>query len=397
MTHPDNTNLEQRLIAALQQEASLAMTMTDTQRELERLQHDLDRRRNRQRVIAAVAAAAAAVAVVLGIAFGVTGSDTRKDDPIKQPEVITPRSQALTAVDPVPGGTTVTKAKGPVNPGSVAFGAVWATGLEDTGDHIYRLDAATGEVLSTSSFTPIDNVVPVPVRVGDAVLVPAMNGKQSGYAAFDRRGEQAGFIAADNAGLIAGDATGGWIQRDLNTIARVDATGLQIERTVSLPDPDETGVLLRGLAVAGNALYVALQVPQAVYRLDAATGEVVDHVDIDVVPAGVVATTSALYLATEEYSLLRFDTALRVTATITGLPGEAGSFFLPIAGPGGSIWVAPNLGGIVELDATSLEPVRSFQILPNAQAGWDFGGAVTDKRLFVGYVNPEQIGSIPLS
>jgi hypothetical protein len=58
--------------------------------------------------------------------------------------------------------------------------------------------------------------------------------------------------------------------------------------------------------------------------------------------------------------------------------------------------VAPNLGGIVELDATSLEPVRSFQVLPNAQAGWDFGGAVTADRVFVGSINPEQVASIPL-
>jgi outer membrane protein assembly factor BamB len=393
MTRPDNTNLEQRLIAALQQEASLAMTMTDTQRELERLQHDLEHRRNRQRVIVAVAAAAAAVAVVLGLTFGLTGSDDRRNEPLDQTP-IAPRTATLTAVDPVPNGTEVTKAKGPVNPGSVAFGAVWATGLESTANHIYRLDAATGEILSTASFTPIDNVIPLPVRVGDMVLVPAMQGEKTGYAAFDRTGEQAGFIAADNAGLIAGDATGGWIQRGQNRIARLDATGLRVERTVTLPDPDNNGVLVRGLAVAGDALYVAMQIPDSVYRLDAATGEVVDSAELDAVPSGVVATQSGAYVSTEDYRLMRVDTTLRVTAEITGLP--EGSFFMPIVGPGDSIWATPNLGGIVELDATTLEPVRSFQILPNAQAGWDFGGAVTDKRLFVGTVQPQQVASIPI-
>ena len=50
MTRPDNTNLEQRLIAALQQEASLAMTMTDTQRELDRLQ-EIELNKDGRRVI----------------------------------------------------------------------------------------------------------------------------------------------------------------------------------------------------------------------------------------------------------------------------------------------------------------------------------------------------------
>jgi hypothetical protein len=396
MTRPDdNTNLEQRLIAALQQEASLAMTMTDTQRELERLQHDLEHRRNRQRLIVAVAAAAAAVAVVLGLTFGLTGStSSKRDHPLQTPSPIAPRTTALTAVDPVPNGTEVTKATGPVNPGSVAFGAVWATGLESSANKIYRIDAATGEILSTASFTPIDNVIPLPVRVGDVVLVPAMQGEKTGYAAFDRTGEQAGFIAAEAAGLIAGDATGGWIQRGLHRMARLDATGLNIERTVPLPDPEKDGVLLRGMAVSGSDLYAVAQVPNSVYRLDSQTGELLAAGELDAVPAGVVATPSAAYVSTEDYRLMRVDTTLRVTAEITGL--SDGSFFVPIAGPDDSIWVAPNLGGIVELDAPSLEPVRSFQVLPNAQAGWDFGGAVTADRVFVGSINPEQVASIPL-
>ena len=395
MTRPENIDLEQRLIAALQQEASLAMTMTDTQRELERLQHDLSQRRNRQRIIAGVAAAAAAVAVILGLTFGLTGSDTKRDDPLKNPEQIAPQTATIDKVDALADGTQVVKAQGPVNPGAVAFGAVWATGFESTANHIYRLDAQTGEILSEASFTPIENVVPLPVRVGRVVLVPAMKGERTGYAAFDRDGQPAGFIPAEQPGSITGDETGGWVQRDQTTIARLDASGLRIESTVSLPDPDENGVLLRGLAMAGNALYVAMQVPDSVYRLDAATGDVVGNAELDAVPTGIVATTSAVYVATEDYSMIRFDTALRVTATSkSGL--QDGSFYVPFLGPNDSLWLTPNLGGIVELDATTLEPIRSFQVMPNKQAGWNFGGAVTEDRVFVGYINPEQVASSPL-
>lgn len=396
MTHPDHTNLEQRLIAALRQEASLAMTMTDTQRELERLQHDIEHRRNRQRVIVAVAAAAAAVAVVLGLTFGLTGSSTRRDKPIDTPPPIAPKASTLSTVDPLASGTQVVKAKGPVNPGAVAFGAVWATGFESTANHVYRLDPATGEILSTASYKPIDRVTPLPVRVGNMVLVPAMQGEQTGYAAFNRTGERAGFIPAEDAGLIAGDATGGWIQHGLHSIARLDASGLNIEKTVRLPDPEKDGVLLRGMAVAGGALYVVAQVPNSAYRLDSQTGELIEAGALDGVPAGVVATSNAAFVATEDYRLLRLDTTLRVTAeSKNGVRGA--SFYLPIPGPGDSIWLTPNLGGIVELDTTTLEPIRSFQVVPNAQAGWNFGGAVTEQRLFVGTLNPEQTASIPLS
>jgi outer membrane protein assembly factor BamB len=392
MTHSD-FNLEQRLIAALQQEASVAMTTTDTKRELERWRDQRDRRKNRLQIGLAVAAAAAVVAVILGITLGLGGSDDSRREPIKRPQPIAPQTSTVESVDPVPNSTPVVTAKGPVNPGSVAFGAVWATGLEESADRLYRLNPDSGKILSSTTFTPDESAFPIPVRVGDVVLVAAMQGKQSGYAAFDKNGEPAGFIRVAEPGAITGDASGGWIRRGLETIARVDSSGLHVVRTIHLPDPEDNGVVLSGMAMAGDALYLALQGPGGLYHLDAATGEVVDKIDLLTTTAGVAASPDAIYIATEDYKLQRYDNALKLTATSDNAISE-GSFYIPIVTSDG-LWVTPNQGGIVELDATTLKPLRSFQILPHKDAGFDFGGAVTDSRLFVGSIGPSRVASIP--
>ena len=84
MTRPDYTSLEQRLMTALHQEASLAMTTTDTQRELQRWHDDQNKHKNRFRIGVAAACAAAVAAIVLGIVYGFAGSDSTRREPIHQ-------------------------------------------------------------------------------------------------------------------------------------------------------------------------------------------------------------------------------------------------------------------------------------------------------------------------
>ena len=393
MTHPDYTSLEQRLVAALHQEASIAMTTTDTQRELERWHDRQGKRKNRFRIGVAAACAAAVAGIILGIVYGFSGSDSSRREPIKQPQPIKPQTSSVESVAAVPSATAVVTVKGPVNLGAVSFGSVWATGLEESAGHIYRLDPSSGDIVSSTAYTPFEDSDGVPVRVGDVVMVAAMHGKQSGYAAFDRTGKPAGFIAAEDAGIVTGDATGGWIQTDTQTIARVDASGVKVVRTVDLPDPENDGVVLRGMAVAGDSLYLVMQAGNSLYRLDAATGDVKGHADVDVVPAGVAATQDAVYVASEDYQLERFNPTLQLTATShNAVP--LGSFYIPIVTADG-VWVTPDEGGIVELDATTLKPIASYQILPHKDPGFDFGGAVSNDRLFVGSIGPARVASIP--
>jgi len=395
MTRPDYTSLEQRLIAALHQEASLAMTTTDTQRELQRWHDDHNKRKNRFRIGVAVACAAAVAAIVLGIVYGFAGSTSTKREPIHKPPApapVAPKAVSLSTLGALPAGTDVTTTKGPVNPGSVAFGALWATGLEETENNLYRLDPATGDILSTGHFSPNPTVAPVPTRVGDRVLVAS----ERGYDVLDKSGARVGVIRTDLPGAVAGDASGGWVQLDSTTIARLDASATQIQQRVHVAKSD-SATFVKGIAVAGDALYVATSSPNAVSRLDAATGQVIDTMTLSPVPAAVLATDSAVYVPTETYEMLRIDPALNSITAVSKNDIELGSYFIPFVGPGDSLWVTPNQGGIVELDPTTLRPLRSFELRHNNDPGWNFGGAVTRSRAFVGSVRQGAVLSIPLS
>ena len=394
MTHPD-INLEQRLVAALHQEASIAMTTTDTPRELERWREEQHRRKTRLRFTLAAAAAAAAVAVVLGLVFGLNGSGTTKREPIhKPPAPSTADTATLTKLDPVPAGTEVLKTAGPVNPGAVAFGAVWASGLEKTADQVYRLDPNTGVVLSKTHVVTDTTVAPVPTRIGDRILVPGKANGRTGYVVLDRSGSVVDVLPAQLVGLLAGDARGGWVQVNTDTIGQVDASGTKILQRVRVANPD-SGAVLSALAVSGDSVYAATQFPARVYRLDAASGQVVDTIDVDAAPNALAVSSSAVYVATEDYGLLRIDPQLTgVTATSkNAIP--SGSYYLPFIGADGALWATPDEGGIVELDPATLKPVRSYQLQPLRNPGWNFGGAVTGHRLFVGSARSGGVLSIP--
>jgi hypothetical protein len=397
MTRPAN-DFEQRLTTALHREASLAMTATDTSHELDRWRDQQNKRKNRMRVTVAVIGAAAAVAVILGLTLGLVGSDDAKPEPAQTPPAPTPSAPAtvsLATLDPIPAGTEVTTTKGPINPGAVAFGALWATGIDATEDEVYRLDQDTGALLSTTHVTPAIVSNPVAVRVGDHVLVTGRSGGKQGYVALDQSGKADGFIPAQQPGVMAGTADGGWVQLAATTIGQVDATGTKILRRVRVADPD-TGALFRGIAVVGDSVYVTTQLPKTVYRIDANSGAVVDTIELDTVPAGLTATSTGVYVATESYELLRIDPGLdAITAVLTNDLG-VNSFFIPFVGPKDSLWVTPNHGGLVELDPTTLEPLRSFMFLSNPEPGWDFGGAVADHRGFVGDARGDRVLSVPL-
>ena len=394
MTRPDYTSLEQRLTAALHQEASLAMTTTDTQRELQRWHNDQNKRKTRFRIGVAAACAAAVAAIVLGIVYGFAGSDTNRREPVHKPSLpapVTPNAVSLSTLGALPAGTDVTTTKGPVNPGSVAFGALWATGLEETENKLYRLDPGTGDILSTGLFTPNATVPPVPTRVGDRVVVASA----SGYDVFDRSGNKVGSIRTDLPGVVAGDADGGWAQLDSTTVVRLDASGNKSGAPIHLAKAD-SGTFVKGIAVAGGRLYVATSAPNAVSRIDISTGDVVDTLKMDAVPAAVLATDEAVYVPTETYEMYRLDPGLSGITAVSKNDIDLGSYFIPFIGPGNSLWATPNQGGIVELDPTTLRPLRSFELKRNHDPGWNFGGAVTRDRAFIGSVRVGAVLSIPL-
>lgn len=393
MTQSNYFDLEQRLVAALQQEAGIAMTTTDTSRELQRWNERQHKHKNRMRIGLIAAAAAAVAAIVLGITLGWNGSDNSRSEPIHKPVPVptVPTTVTLNHLAPLSAPGQVTTTKGPVNPGSVAFGVVWATGLEQSGRNLYRLDPNSGSILSSTKFRPSTTVTPVPTRVGDRIVVAS----SSGYAVFNHNATRVGTIRTQLPGVIAGDASGGWVQLDSTTLGRLDADATTVTQRIPVA-PNDSGTFIHGVAVVNDSLYVATSTPNALSRIDPATGKAVTSLTLDATPASIVATGSAVYVATESYKLLRVDSQLSAVTAISDNAVRLGSFFLPFLGPGDSLWVTPNHGGIVELDPTTLKPLRSFRLRGNQDPGWNFGGAVTPHRVFVGSVRTGGTLSIPI-
>ena len=387
-------DLERRLTVALHQEASIAMTMTDTNAELDRWRDNNDRRKNRNRIIAAAAATAA---VIVGVVLGLTATHSNRSEPrpLHKPTPVAPSPAHNTVTDlaALASGTPVARAAGPVNPAAVAFGAVWATDLDAPHHAVYRLDARTGKVLGSTAFAPAPDVLPLPTRVGDVILVAATSHGHLGYLALNGNGRRVGFLPATHPGPVAGDANGGWLQLTDDTVGQVDATGTHVVRRVTLHD--SAGVLISSLATRGGVAYIGTGSPMGVHRIDAASGRETAFAELDGNPETVTATNDSVYVTTNRYTMLRLDPTTLDTLAIADSRVTPSSYFLVATAPPGELWITPNQGGIVQLDPRTLKMLRSFQVVPDVSQGYNFGASVTRTRIFIGDGARHRVVSIP--
>lgn len=377
---PVHEDFERRLAEALREEASVAMTMTDTPRELRRWKDNQKRRRFAVRITAAAAIAAAVAGIIVGVTLLGSGSSS-SPQPMHHPK--TPVITSTFGMAPALPRTTVVKSvHGPVNVGAVAFGAVWETGFGPTAGHLYRLDPTSGDVLSESRFTgPVGDGAP-PLRAGGVMLLPTQpKHGRSGYLVYGSNGyPTGGFIPASNPTLGAGTSTGAWVSLTNTTIGRVDATGRLVQH-VRVP-----GGQLSAIGFGGGGLWVA-SISGDVVRIDPGTGTVLARVTTDTYAIQIVVGTNAAYASTADFKVLRIDSSSdHVTAAATARFGAHSYVSLDLA-PDGRLWTSPDQGGIVVLDPTTLRVTGGMQVYPDTRNGGVSGLSVAGKRVFLGDVD----------
>lgn len=390
MNTPDMNIFEQRLVEALHQEAGLAMTLTDTPRELRRWRDNQHKRRNRTRIIAVVATAAAAAALILGLTK-LGGTTSHRNEPIHKPSTVQQHQTSIETVQPLPASVRSTVLHGPGTVDTLAFGAVWGINISPHPRYLYRMSLDGSHVLGRTDLRKyLGDPMPV-FRIGSALFVPAANGPgREGYVVLDRAGRQTGFVKASSAGVGGGDSSGGWVQTDIDRLAQVDRTGRPTGKQVRLPNES-----ISSIATGAGSLWVS-SITDGVYRLDPGTGKVTGKFHA---PAGAVqlaVTDSAVYVATDHYQLVRVDpTSLHITA-VSDNHVSPGAYDEIALGADGSLWVAPDQRGVVELDPDTLDVVQSMQIGKASRAGGNYGLGLTAGRMFVGDGDNDRVVSFPV-
>jgi hypothetical protein len=412
----NHDDITRTLIDAMRAEVEDAMTMTNTPEELRKFRHTIEQGRKRHRTYAV--ATAAAVMVVAGTVVAVKESGhaphsgqitapvaSQTATPSSQPshspgtpEASGPPVSPVATPSALAGGIQTAKVTGPGVLGMSALGSVWGVQEEQyaTGGigHVYRLDPTGQKILSTTAYAGPDADDLPPFQAGQAVLVPSTTpGKPSAYLAFNATGSEIGSIPVAKVGLGAGDATGGWVLSDTDSISEIDASGTKVVKTVTLP-----GTEIGGIAVGGGSVWVADQKLNRLLRVDPTSGTVTGTADVGAVDQflPIAYSNGAVYVPNQNYELRRIDaTTMKTTAIVSSPLGD--SWFVISIGADGDVWAQPAQGVVDDLDPATLATKRAIQLQPTLRDGGTFGVVATSSRVYEADGIDGYVLSFPLS
>jgi outer membrane protein assembly factor BamB len=378
MTPFDRSDFETRLSEALNREAQSTAAMTDTLQELERFFRRTKRRQMRLRVIAAVAAVliviGGAVAAVALIGAGSPGHrHTTPSHHHKSTKSTGVPTSAFGPAKRLAGSVPVSQLEGPTYLGVAAFGDMWATAAGHPAQ-LYRLSSDGKHVLSQSGFPGVSLNQAAPVQLGQTIVVA--NGIGSDYIVFNKTGQKIGTLPNHSAGAMAGNSSGGWIATKPNQVAHIDATGLHIVRTFTLPLS-----AINGLAVSPGLLWVIDGTNNRLLRVDASTGTVTGQVNLPAAPSQVVYADGAVYVASQDFALRRIDPAtMSITAAILSTRNHTVAAIA--SAPNGQLWAEGDEGTVAQLNPVTLRTERNIRVYNSQNAGV-YGAVVTANRVFV--------------
>jgi outer membrane protein assembly factor BamB len=273
---------------------------------------------------------------------------------------------------------------GPSYLGVSAFGDIWATAAGHPA-LLYRLSSDGKHILSQTGFPGVSINQAAPVQVGHTIVVA--NGIGSDYLVYNRTGHKIGTLPNVSIGAIAGDGSGGWVATKPNQVAHIDATGLHILRTFTLP-----GSAIKGLALSPGLLWVIDGTNNRLLRVDASTGTVTGQVNLPAAPTQVVYTDGAVYVASQDDALRRIDpSTMSITAAILSTQNQTVAAIA--SAPTGQLWAQGDEGTVAQLNPVTLRTERNIRVYNSQNAGV-YGAVITANRVFV---STGELYSFPLS
>ena len=410
MTKPmDFDNTARLLAAAMREEADLAMTTTNTPQELQRFRDDVAKRRRRNQVLAA---AAATILVGGGATYaGFALSDHHGKARLPGSHTPAPTvTQTLPAPAPLPAGTHVSVLDGPVQLGPSAFGAVWATGPgSGSGGNLYRISLDGTRIVSSTPYAGFVIDRP-PIRIGNDIAVPSENGAASAWLLMSPTGHPLASIPVTVTGLGAGDASGGWLQTDSGTVARLDAGATHFGRQVAI-----AGAQMSAFALGGGYFWVGDENSIALLQVDPNTGSTVHSYSIatgssrlnGIVLQAIYSNGAVFVSSSVDFALRRIDVTTHSVTAITHSPTDGYWFLLAIA-PDGSLWGESANGVVDHFNPATLAAQRVSRVFTpsgktprfgnrNQLDALGFGVTVTADHVFVTDGPAHKLYSYPLS
>jgi DNA-binding beta-propeller fold protein YncE len=284
------------------------------------------------------------------------------------------RDRAVVRVDPGSGRVAArfpVEGRGPVGV-AVDAATVWV--VRPDADEVVRLDPGSGGVLARIPLGPL----PFEVAPGDRRFLPSLVavGAGAGWVATGR-GAVARIDAAGNRVVAvirlahqrpAGIAVAGrivWVAQGGHGLARIDAATNRLLGPVRLPlRADRIATDGATVWVGGRSTDRSFEVPGAVARVDAATGQVRQVVPTGL-PTGLAAGVNGVWISERDRAggTLECIWPGSIPAVIGGLPGLG-----ELAVGGGAVWAADRGGSsLYRLDPGSY-PCSAASVLTRPAA-----------------------------
>jgi outer membrane protein assembly factor BamB len=362
VTELNRPDVVQLLVAAMHQEAEIAMSLTDTPQQLERFQVETARRRRRARVLAVAAAAA----VTAGAIYAGTSLGSAAKHHGQAP--ITHKGLGVTTVALPPLPTALppaqyTALRGPDGIGTVALGSLWAQRqVGDTKMRLYRVTPDATRIESTLNYdVPASDLFPPPFQVGNFLAVPAVSHGRGTYLLVNAQGRLVRRLTVADARGGVGDASGGWAISGPTSVVHLDASA-RITRTYHV-----NGVDLSAIAQGGGSVWLWDSTVDALMRLDPTTGKVTGQHTFPIEQwSGMTYLNGAVYVATDSYALYRLDArSLKITAKEYEDISHQWAWQDVVTGTDGTLWTTTGTDAVAQLDPETLHPIRYISPQPS--------------------------------
>ena len=278
---------------------------------------------------------------------------------------VVPGTDSLVRIDPATNDV-VSSIRVGQNPSAVATGgdgSVWVASRDD--GNVWKVDPDQNRaVLNVSAHGKPTDLAVAGGRVivsngpqdANVVVIDASTGREESVI---RLGAISGFGSAH----VAAGRAGLWVADGDRRIGRLDLTLAKMTDPTSLAAPrdERADAFFSSVAVSGDAIWILGDAnDRTLWRIDPASGDVVERIALDFVPKDVATGDGAVWVTSQlDDTVSRIDTETHeVTATTNVGKGAAG-----VAVGAGSVWVANAIDGTISrIDPATARVTETIEI-----------------------------------